>query len=232
MGEILFWIWVLFMAMFVAAVPWLLETLKERKERKEFNQMLALERSDHSRTINAAPQGATGQQTIPKGPALPELPAASAPTPRTDEAHRWICAETDDPVARYRLCLDFARQLERENAQVKADIVGAVQRMEDVERELADMTAARDRTVALLHNAIEENTKLRGAVSTIQQREERRVYKADADEWQSYLNARFKKANSGYRFRWLDHEWRYEHSDFDERGDFDLLIGAATVSAR
>jgi hypothetical protein len=66
-----------------------------------------------------------------------------------------------------------------------------------------------------------------GGTAKVPERETRRVYKADAEEYRSYITARFEKANSGYRFRWLDREWRYEHSDFDERGDFDLLLAAA-----
>jgi hypothetical protein len=66
-----------------------------------------------------------------------------------------------------------------------------------------------------------------GGTAKVPERETRRVYKADAEEYRSYITARFEKPNSGYRFRWLDREWRYEHSDFDERGDFDLLLAAA-----
>ena len=66
-----------------------------------------------------------------------------------------------------------------------------------------------------------------GGAAKVPERETRHVYKADAEEYRSYITARFEKANSGYRFRWQDREWRYEHSDFDERGDFDLLLAAA-----
>ena len=42
-------------------------------------------------------------------------------TPRVEEAHRWIWAESGDPVARYRLCLDFARRLARELVERDAE---------------------------------------------------------------------------------------------------------------
>jgi len=47
-------------------------------------------------------------------------------TPRTEEAHRVIATDHADPVARYRYCLDFARELERELAQSQSDLARAI----------------------------------------------------------------------------------------------------------
>ena len=53
-------------------------------------------------------------------------------TPRGEEAHRWIWAESGDPVARYRLCLDFARRLERELAEAQRALAAERERVLEV----------------------------------------------------------------------------------------------------
>ena len=62
-------------------------------------------------------------------------------TPRVEEAHRWIWAESGDPVARYRLCLDFARRLERELAEAQRALAA------ERERGQAALEAARQQAL-------------------------------------------------------------------------------------
>ena len=56
-------------------------------------------------------------------------------------------------------------------------------------------------------------------------RERKRIYKNDAD-YQDYLNARFNLSDHG-SFEWKGKRWKYEYTDFDICGDFDVLLGAA-----
>ena len=65
------------------------------------------------------------------------------------------------------------------------------------------------------------------------EREELRVYKRDADEYQDYLNARFPISGiTGYSFEWKGRRWQYKYSDFDDSGEFDLLLGGAALLNR
>ena len=94
-----------------------------------------------------------------------------------------------------------------------------------------------DRPMQRLHSLMRSPGKQRktrlppapSGTAKVPERETRRVYRVAEDgEYQSYLNARFDKASSGHNsFSWQERRWRYEHSDFDERGDFDLLLAAA-----
>ncbi|MGK3364227.1 hypothetical protein ACSLNB_22565 [Citrobacter portucalensis] len=49
-----------------------------------------------------------------------------------------------------------------------------------------------------------------------------RVYKESAKH-PSYLEARFGKGKTGNSFLFEGHRWAYEHTSFDDDGDYDLL---------
>lgn len=49
-----------------------------------------------------------------------------------------------------------------------------------------------------------------------------KVYKNSPD-YQTFLRARFNKEYSGQSFEWAGHRWAYEHTSFDDDGDYDLL---------
>lgn len=49
-----------------------------------------------------------------------------------------------------------------------------------------------------------------------------RVYKESAKH-PSYLKARFSKEKTGNSFLFEGHRWAYEHTNFDDDGDYDLL---------
>lgn len=49
-----------------------------------------------------------------------------------------------------------------------------------------------------------------------------KVYKGSA-EHSAYLNARFDNNKTGNSFFWAGHRWAYEHTSFDDAGDYDLL---------
>jgi hypothetical protein len=56
----------------------------------------------------------------------------------------------------------------------------------------------------------------------------RRVYKKSG-EYQEYLRCRFSGSDSAINisFPWDGHRWQYQHTDFDDTGDFDILLSAA-----
>lgn len=78
-------------------------------------------------------------------------------TPRTGE---WWCPECKEALPWNRVT--YRERCDTCGTHVHVSGEGEVARLE---RELANMTAARDRTLALLNGAIEENTKLRTTVS-------------------------------------------------------------------
>lgn len=49
-----------------------------------------------------------------------------------------------------------------------------------------------------------------------------KVYKESAKH-PSYLEARFGKGKTGNSFLFEGHRWAYEHTSFDDDGDYDLL---------
>lgn len=49
-----------------------------------------------------------------------------------------------------------------------------------------------------------------------------KVYK-DSKEYPDYMKVRFDKTNTGKSFLFDGHRWAYEHSAFDDSGDYDLL---------
>jgi hypothetical protein len=57
-----------------------------------------------------------------------------------------------------------------------------------------------------------------------------RVYKNDAN-YLDYLHARFNLADHG-SFEWNGQRWKYEYTDFDIYGDFDVLLGVAPSPPR
>lgn len=53
---------------------------------------------------------------------------------------------------------------------------------------------------------------------------ERKVYRRSED-WMSYIRARLQdnQSKTDMSFQWKEHRWRYEHSSFDDTGDYDLI---------
>lgn len=49
-----------------------------------------------------------------------------------------------------------------------------------------------------------------------------KVYK-DSKAYPDYMKVRFDKTNTGKSFLFDGHRWAYEHSAFDDSGDYDLL---------
>lgn len=49
-----------------------------------------------------------------------------------------------------------------------------------------------------------------------------KVYK-NSPEHSTYLKARLDRSNKGHSFEWAGHRWAYEHTCFDDDGDYDLL---------
>ncbi|EFV42431.2 hypothetical protein HMPREF0864_00760 [Enterobacteriaceae bacterium 9_2_54FAA] len=49
-----------------------------------------------------------------------------------------------------------------------------------------------------------------------------KVYK-DSETYPDYMKVRFDKTNTGTSFPFNGHRWAYEHTAFDDSGDYDLL---------
>lgn len=57
-------------------------------------------------------------------------------------------------------------------------------------------------------------------------RETRKVYRR-SEEHADYLRARFKDGNAELSFEWQGRRWKYQYTDFDDTGDYDVLLAAA-----
>lgn len=107
-----------------------------------------------------------------------------------------------------------AEQLERANAPTKL---------------LAERNAIGIRQCVAIEQLVE--TMQLQAPDEIQATGEFMTVRKDSPEHAEYLKARFAEKTSG-QFMWKGHRWRYEHTTFDDAGEYDVLWRPADDRAK